>query len=64
MITSGFPEECLLSQWFDVEQAHSNLDIVKKNFHSKSYLFIYLFKGDITSLLCSLSKCLLSCIET
>jgi hypothetical protein len=30
---SGFPEECLSSQWFDVEESHSKLDIVfkKKN---------------------------------
>ncbi|CAF1221606.1 unnamed protein product, partial [Adineta steineri] len=28
MIMSGFPEECLSSQWFDVEQSHSKLDIV------------------------------------
>ncbi|CAF4045747.1 unnamed protein product, partial [Rotaria sp. Silwood1] len=28
MLMSGFPEECLSSQWFDVEQSHSKLDIV------------------------------------
>lgn len=28
MIMSGFPEECLSSQWFDVEQSNSKLDIV------------------------------------
>ena len=28
MLMSGFPEECLTSQWFDVEQPHSKLDIV------------------------------------
>ncbi|UJR34291.1 hypothetical protein I4U23_021695 [Adineta vaga] len=28
MIMSGFPEECFSSQWFDVEQSHSRLDIV------------------------------------
>ncbi|CAF1449446.1 unnamed protein product [Adineta ricciae] len=28
MMMSGFPEECLTSQWFDVEQSHSKLDIV------------------------------------
>jgi len=25
---SGFSEECLSSQWFDVEQSNSKLDIV------------------------------------
>ncbi|CAF3251955.1 unnamed protein product [Rotaria socialis] len=28
MLMSGFPEECLSSQWFDVEQSESKLDIV------------------------------------
>ncbi|CAF4289212.1 unnamed protein product, partial [Rotaria sp. Silwood2] len=28
MLMSSFPEECLSSQWFDVEQPHSKLDIV------------------------------------
>lgn len=28
MIMSGFPEECLSSQWFDVEQPNPRLDIV------------------------------------
>jgi hypothetical protein len=27
---SGFPEECLSSQWFDVEQSNAKLDIVLK----------------------------------
>lgn len=62
---SGFSEECLSSQWFDVEQSHSKLDIV---FNRNSFFLfnfnLYLFKGDITSLLCSLSECLFSCIKT
>ena len=38
MIISGFPEECLSSQWFDVEQPNPRLDIV---FHRNSFDFIH-----------------------
>lgn len=38
MLMSGFPEECLSSQWFDVEQSNSKLDIVLFLFHNESSL--------------------------
>lgn len=28
MLMSGFPEECLSTQWYDVEQSSPKLDIV------------------------------------
>lgn len=51
MILSGFPEECLSSQWFDVEQPNPRLDIVfdTHSFHLIHAGFFYL---KVISLLC------------
>jgi len=50
MIMSGFPEECLSSQWFDVEQSNSKLDIVfKKILFNLILIFVFL---KVISLLC------------
>ncbi len=47
---SDFPEECLASQWFDVEESHSKLDIV---FETKFFDIIWKFVSfQVISLLC------------
>ena len=44
MLMSSFPEECLSSQWFDVEQPNSRLDIV---FKQKNIFYFILFDNII-----------------